>query len=309
MYRDERAAYLSRLETARRDLGVAQERVHSQLELIGVLSDQLKAQGLEAPNPPEATEPAKVPTPHESADAAELARAAGEIEQEVRRLQERGEALHRVSNLLNRRVRGESVALPLSEPPRSVPLLYLLAELTPHWFAFPFLGVASVVPLDGGTDAGLTTAAVLVVLAIFGTRAFLRFRFLGRCRETTTTEIIERGSDGSKLTNWPLRVSSGWNVKVENFSGSGTKHVVEFLTHEAETGRVTVKGSGYQSGVILYDPETLKAYDVRHFKSCPRPDANGRWVNRVPVRQWVGIAFVVLLGGTWLSPLARSLLP
>ncbi|MBK8999376.1 MAG: hypothetical protein IPM35_26950 [Myxococcales bacterium] len=295
MYRDELSAFRERYAAARSNLAELARELADQRELVETLSAQLGELGLSFPRLPDLE--ALRPFPEARADqgSAELVRLAFDAEKEAERLIARRDALARLAQLMNRRLRGEVVALPLGAPPRSVPWTYALAEFAPSWIVS--CGLAVLVA-GGFADASVGSrprpevllpiaAGVTAVVAVLAVRARRRVRFLGRCRDAVSTNVVSSGHDGSNMTNWPVLVSKGWDVSSESYSGDGKLDVVEFLGHDGQSGRLTLKNAGYDSGVVLYDPETLRAFDVKELACTPQPDAEGRWLGSLPLRAWI----------------------
>lgn len=311
MYRDHLEAYRARLEAARQDVEAAWAAVRGQLELLEVLRGQLVERGLGVPEVPRVDPPELRPEPGPEVEAAELARLAGEAEGEARRLRERGAALGRLAELLNRRARGEAVTLPLGPPPRPVPALYGLAELATLWVLVAMtigVGLAWSAEASSGLDGLVPLLLPGVALLLGAVPALLRIRFLSRCAAAPATQVVESGGDGSSMTNWPLRRSKGWDVTVEGYTGSGVRDVVEFVTEDGRAGRLVVKGTGYEDGVVLYDPATLRARDVKQVPCCPRPDGEGRWAPRLDPRGWLRVVLLVLLAGAWAASVVKTFL-
>jgi len=298
MYRSDDEAYRARYESTRRNAERAWQEVQHEIDLVQALRQQLMERSLGAPDAPDVAPPPTFPDIDDTTSPLDLARLADVAEKEGDRLRADCEWVQRLAHLLNQRLMGVEVSLPLGPPPRRVPWSYLVAEVVTWWsLAIPAFGAvfAFAAALESPRLSQTIAVSALAVSAVAIVRGYRRRRFLARCREAVATRVVHSETTSTKMTNWPTLVSHGWDVSMSLFSGRGTRDVVEFVTHGGRTGELIVTGRGYESGVVLYDPITLRAADVKQLRCRPRPDANGNWAGRIALRYWLtGILFVAV---------------
>lgn len=290
MYRDELAALRSRYHLARQRLDDARADLREQLALVDTLREQLKGRDMRAPEAPEMDEGPELGEAPDDAKAIQLAELAGHAERETERVVAARHIVARLAVLLTRRLMGEDVVMPLGSPPRRLPWTYLLAEAARWWavmVAFVAAAGARALAATSPRDALLCVMGAGALLAVPCVRALLRGRFLARCQQAVATTVVSSDSGSTEMSNWPLARSKGWDVTVEIYSGNGRHDVVEFLTEDGQRGRLTLAGTGYDGGVVLYAPDSMKAFDVKQLGCRPRPGADGGWSGALAFGVWV----------------------
>ena len=298
MYRSDEDAMRARYRAAARSIDASWSNIEDARTRIAQLNQQLRDQELPTVSVVDVTGPALPESPER-----DWSSAAGIAESEAERLAHRADELETLIGHMREQIDGDRPT-PLCEPPRAVPLRYIVDELARE---IPMSALGAVVFLGGGMaisplDPTMWIGYVgcfgaWIVFAAASLFALRRRDFLAQCMVATSAEVLDSRPSGTVYSFYPMRRSSGWRIEVETFDGPGRSDTVRFHTPDGRTGELVVKGSGYNGGVVLYDPQTLQAKDVKDVSSAPMPRADGHWsgVQRLWTQRWTVRLYVVLL--------------
>ena len=310
MYRNELAAHRQRFETACQDAAQEWEKIEGELRTLDELDAELRRRKLQTVEPPQVAPHEPPQPPGAGAKAEDYRRLQAELELEIERLRNEAAWLRKVNGVLEARTRGERGDLPLGPPPRRVPATYVLAE----WLGLPpmvllFVGIfgtfgipAVVGSLGDGSATSLVVPLLLsAVLAFLFLLSWSKLRFLRNCKQAAEVKLLSTVSTSSSYKNWNLPVARGWKVTYDSYTGSGTRSSLEFTTDDGQVGSAEVKGRPYESGVVLYDPDSLVGQCVCRFRCAPHPDARGRWQPGLSVGLTIRVAITALLAAFGLA--------
>ncbi len=199
----------------------------------------------------------------------------------------------------------------LADPPRRVPIRFMLAELLPFrwWYLFAMFMVAIPPIIVWITNPGLLApAAVITIVVIYACqlwRARTRLALLtwGRVAQVVDVDVNSRGTyySGTTYSNVWLPQAHGWTVTRQLWSGPSTKTTVRY-TLDGHQGELRLSGRSYDDGVILADqrhPE--RALCVSSFAYDLDRDESGNWVGRLRARLMIGMAVWALIVVGWLG--------
>ncbi len=299
MYRDPRAEAQARIDAAVNARTGTKEELEELRDALEVLREQLKEKGI-------ATPPSKVLAPSSHVfemptqcrlSLADTLRAADEIEHDEARLRAEVVELTQLVTLYGDRLSGKVTDLPLGAPPRSVPIVYLLAEALPAWLILILPAAAIIGEMSAAGSsvsyARFTRIAVLLLpLVPLGIRAYRRMWFLGRCR-VAHVALESETQTATKNTNVPMRFARGWKISREAFTGYTVRSVLHWHGDDGSSGKLTLRGTPYEKGIVLHDENV--ALSVVELACAPRPDVRGEWERRLPWPVWLRLAVVVAI--------------
>lgn len=299
MYRDPRTDALARVDTARTERTRAWTEVKSLLEAIDVLREQLSQKGIAAPRAPTIAPPTEASVASDSITLADALRAADTIERDCARLRGSMQQLSTLITVLNDRAMGKLTELPLGPPTRAVPLVYGIAEALPAWLVIGLPAAAVLAAMFATAQRHTTEGRIMpfvvmtLPLLFTGWRAARRVGFLGRCRVATSVTLEQEESTSTKNTNVPMRFARGWKVTREAYTGYTVKSHLRWMGDDGPNGTLTLRGTPYENGVVLYDETS--AMCVVDLHSAPRPDARGEWEPTLATWVWIRVVVVAAL--------------
>ena len=283
-YRDERAAMFARVADLNERYAGARAEV---VEIAAAVVEMNRADARHGKPPLPVREVPAAPARaalDATAPLAALVRRADDVDADLEQLAAARTDIERVLKLLVTRREGKHVVAPIGPAPRRVPLGGLLLELFP--FRLTVVGL-----LFGGVLGGVSISVIWSALATeppwerallpLGALAVLALRALGYVRmlkwgQVATVTELERSPGSTRMTNWPVRRSHGWQVRTESYTGHAVVTRLQYATDDGYVGELEVSGAGYTDGVILYDARRpRRALPIEKFRSRPHPRADG----------------------------------
>jgi Protein of unknown function (DUF3060) len=209
---------------------------------------------------------------------------------------------------------GRPVAPPpdsrLSEPPRRVPISFILAELLPFrwWYLFAMFMVAIPAIIVWITNPELAApVAVAVLVAIYAFQLWTARKRLallkwGRVATVVGSDVTSRATyySGTTWSNVWLPQAHGWHVTRELWSGRNVKTMLRYSL-DSYQGELKISGRSYDDGVVLADsrhPE--RALCVSSFAYDLDRDDAGDWIGHLRTRLTIGMVAWFLIMVVWL---------
>jgi hypothetical protein len=146
--------------------------------------------------------------------------------------------------------------------------------------------------VSGALRVILSLLVVALVVALLALRAAGRMRFLAQCRAATWTALERTEYTSVRNTNVPMRTARGWTVSRESYTGSTVISHVRWQGVDGETGTLTIRGTPYEDGVVLYHGD--RALCVVSLACAPHPDSRGQWDPQLSAGIWTRV-FVLAL--------------
>lgn len=199
----------------------------------------------------------------------------------------------------------------LADPPRPVPLKFLLAEALPFrwWYLFTmFLVTFPPIIVWIWHPVLFLPASVLVLLLIYafhlwGVRTRIALLKWGRVADVLDAEVLSQATyyGGTTYSNVVLPVARGWSVTRPVWSGPKTKTRIRYRLGTYQ-GDLTVGGREYIDGVVLADqrnPE--RALCVTSFPYDLDRDDAGNWTGHLRGRLVIGMVCWLLIMVGWVG--------
>jgi len=200
--------------------------------------------------------------------------------------------------------------LPLSMPPRHVPLgyrLFILPWSTWIVFALFMIAVSPIAVWIFWPIAGVVVAIVVfLAIMVLAIRKYAKLMGLLRWGQpATSVEAVPLNVgtyySGTTYQNMRLPIAHGWQVTRQFYSGPGTKTRLRYQLGSA-TGELTLRGREYIDGVILVNsrkPEVAACVTAIPFDLTERTPS-GDWSGRLRAGTIIGAVamFVFVVGWT-----------
>jgi hypothetical protein len=209
---------------------------------------------------------------------------------------------------------GGPVAAPpdsrLSEPPRRVPISFILAELLPFrwWYLFAMFMVAIPPIILWITNPELAAPVALAVLVaiyafqLWTARKRLALLKWGRVATVVGSDVTSRATyySGTTWSNVWLPQAHGWNVTRELWSGRNVKTMLRYSLDNYQ-GELKISGRSYDDGVVLADSRHPdRALCVSSFAYDLDRDDAGNWIGHLRTRLKIGMVAWFLIMIVWL---------